>query len=108
MKRKVVYIDIDGTICRAPIINGVPIYEDSEPIQEAIDNLNREYYDKGEIVVYWTARGTTTNRNWFKVTEKQLKSWGVKYHEIRMGKPFYDIFIDDKALNATLFQGRKK
>ena len=29
----------------------------------------------------------------------QLKKWGVKYHELIMGKPYGDFFIDDKAHN---------
>ena len=28
-----------------------------------------------------------------------LKNWGVKYHELRLQKPAYDILIDDKAIN---------
>ena len=31
---------------------------------------------------------------------KQLDNWNVKYHELRMGKPAYDLLIDDKALNS--------
>ena len=34
----------------------------------------------------------------FKMTKNQLKKWGVKYHKLIMGKPSYDIFVDDKAL----------
>ena len=48
----------------------------------------------------WTARGTLTNINYFELTDNQLKKWGVKFNELRMGKPAYDLFIDDKALNS--------
>ena len=34
------------------------------------------------------------------LTEAQLKMWGCKYHELIMGKPHADIFIDDKAMNS--------
>lgn len=34
-----------------------------------------------------------------KLTKKQLKTWGVKYHKLLMCKPSYDLFVDDKALN---------
>ena len=27
----------------------------------------------------------------------QLKKWKVKFHKLIMGKPSYDLFIDDKA-----------
>ena len=32
------------------------------------------------------------------LTVKQLKKWGVNYHFLILGKPSYDIFIDDKNL----------
>ena len=35
----------------------------------------------------------------FLKTKKQLKKWKVRYHELIMGKPSYDILIDDKSLN---------
>jgi hypothetical protein len=44
-----------------------------------------------------------TGKDWRDVTEKQLKKWKVKYHELRMGKPYYDLFIDDKNVNAKDF-----
>jgi len=31
-------------------------------------------------------------------TEHQLKRWGVRYHELRMGKPRYDYVIDDRSV----------
>ena len=36
--------------------------------------------------------------NWEELTKKQLAEWGAKYHELRVDKPFYDLFIEDKAL----------
>lgn len=57
-------------------------------------------YEEGNTIVYWTARGTTTGIDWTDVTRKQLDSWGVKYHDLKLGKPQYDLFIDDKALNT--------
>ena len=35
--------------------------------------------------------------------EKQLKDWGCKYHELIMGKPHADYFIDDKAWPDKVF-----
>ena len=32
------------------------------------------------------------------VTFKQLKKWGVKFHVLKMGKPSFDLIIDDKAI----------
>ena len=59
--------------------------------------------NKEKNIIYWTARGTVTGIDWKDITEKQLKSWGAKYHELKMGKPAYDLFIDDKNINSERF-----
>jgi len=92
----VIYIDIDDTICLSP---NKPDYTDSVPILNNIKKANL-LYEMGHTIIYWTARGTVSGKDWSKVTEKQFKDWGVKYHEIKFGKPYYDIFIDDKNLNT--------
>lgn len=38
--------------------------------------------------------------DWRELTEKQLKHWDVKYHDLKFGKPSYDLFIDDKNMNT--------
>jgi hypothetical protein len=38
---------------------------------------------------------------------QQLDAWGVKYHELRLGKPVYDLFIDDKAMNPAHWNKEK-
>ena len=99
--KKVIFIDIDETICLHPQTDpGEPRdYEKAVPIKENIKKANK-LYDEGHTIVYWTARGSVTGKDWTDLTNNQLDSWGVKYHEIRLGKPYYDIFIDDKALNV--------
>ena len=92
----VIYIDIDDTICHSP---NKPDYNISFPIIENIERANA-LYDEGHTVVYWTARGTVSGIDWREVTEQQFNDWGVKYHEIKFGKPYYDLFIDDKNMNA--------
>ena len=34
----------------------------------------------------------------YKQTFNQLKKWKVKFHELRFGKPSYDVFVDDKSI----------
>lgn len=92
----VIYIDIDETICHSP---NVPDYTDSYPIIENIEKAN-QLYDQGHTIVYWTARGTKTGIDWRETTEQQFKMWGVKYHDLKFGKPNYDLFIDDKNINT--------
>ena len=96
--RKRYIIDIDGTICTKTNSD----YPNAKPILENIDAFN-SLYSKGHEVHYWTSRGALSKKNWDKFTVKQLISWGVKYHSINMGKPHYDVWIDDKAINANLF-----
>ena len=72
-------------------------YFNAQPIKENIDKINK-LYDEGNTIVYWTARGSRTKINWYDLTKKQLDEWGVKYHELFVDKPYYDLFIDDKTL----------
>ena len=95
---QVIFVDIDDTICHRPDKTGLD-YATSEPFPERIDRINK-LYQEGNTIVYWAARGSKTGINWFSVTYEQLKKWGCQFHELRMGKPVYDIFIDDKNINS--------
>ena len=33
----------------------------------------------------------------YKKTYAQLKKWKIKFHQLIIGKPSFDIFVDDKA-----------
>lgn len=100
MSRKI-YVDIDDTIARYEKENRGD-YSKALPIPERIIKINR-LYDEGNIIIYWTARGTMTGKNWFQITLNQLQEWGCKFHELRMNKPAYDLFIDDKNINSERF-----
>ena len=95
-----IYIDIDETICTTPGDKSLARdYSRAVPIVNNIEKANK-LFDKGHTIVYWTARGTMSGICWFQETLKQLNKWGVKFHELRMGKPAYDLFICDKTLNT--------
>lgn len=87
-------IDIDGVLCNDTLGD----YENSQPDMNIINKVNN-LYDKGNIIKIFTARGSATGIDWREFTKKQLKSWGVKYHELILGKPHMDFIIDDKAIN---------
>jgi hypothetical protein len=91
-------IDIDNTICKTY----GSVYEKSEPYLDKIKKIN-SLYDAGHTVIYWTARGSSSGLDWSELTKSQLDSWGCKYHELRLGKPSYDIWVDDKAINEKDF-----
>ena len=100
---KIIYVDIDETICISPEDRD---YTKAIPIQKNIKKINK-MYDNGDKIVYWTARGTGSGLCWRHVTEKQFSAWGVKYHQLKFGKPIYDLFIDDKNINSNRFFERK-
>lgn len=85
--------DIDGTICT----NTNGDYEQAKPIEKIIEKINN-LYKEGHTIIIFTARGATTGIDWKETTEYQLHSWGVCYHELLMGKPHADVFVDDKAI----------
>jgi hypothetical protein len=94
-----IYVDIDETICYSPKSRN---YANAQPDKKRIQKINK-LYDEGHIIVYWTARGTMTGTNWYEITRDQLEEWGAKHHELRMGKPAYDLFIDDKNINSNTY-----
>ena len=95
----IIFVDIDETICTSPESRD---YAMAKPIKKNIKKINK-MYDNGDKIVYWTARGTGSGINWDSVTHNQFKKWGVKYHELKFGKPIYDLFIDDKNINSERF-----
>ncbi len=90
--------DIDGTICT----NTFGQYKNAEPY---IDNINKinALYSEGNYIKYFTARGSSTGIDWYEFTKNQLRSWGAKYHELILGKPEGDIYIDDKGKNVIFW-----
>lgn len=88
--------DVDGTLCT----NTDGKYEKAEPYPNVIARVNT-LHDGGHRIILYTARGSTTGIDWRALTEQQLQTWGVRYHELRFGKPNADIFVDDKAINVT-------
>lgn len=96
LEGKTIYIDIDGTICRT--VGGD--YMNSVPSENMIKKFNK-LATKNRII-YYTARGSTTGIDWREFTKSQLDSWDVKYDDVLVKKPYYDIWIDDKAINMSI------
>lgn len=91
----IIYVDIDNTVFKTIGTE----YEKSKPINENIQKVNN-MYESGHTIIMWTARGTLSNKCFFELTHKQLIKYGVLFHELRMGKPAYDLLIDDKSINS--------
>lgn len=96
--------DLDNTLC----LTKSNIYEESKPIKERIETVNR-LYEEGNTIIIDTARGCVSGKNWWYFTVEQLKRWGVKFHTLRTGIKFgADIFVDDRAFNdKDFFDGKQ-
>lgn len=93
--------DIDGVLCSQVAGD----YQDAQPNLDMIGLLNR-LYGRGHRIVLYTSRfmgrangdrekAESMGRQF---TERQLAGWGVRYHELWMGKPRYDFVIDDRSI----------
>ena len=89
--------DIDGTVCSTDCE-----YIDAVPYKQVIDKIN-QLYDEGDYIQIFTSRGTESGTDWRDFTEGQLFKWNVKYHKLIMGKPSYDLFVDDRVVNAKVW-----
>jgi len=104
---KTFVFDIDGVIA---LKREDLSYGEASPNEEMVRIVNR-LYDLGNRIVLFTARGYVTGIDWHEVTKKQMDRWGVKYHELHMGKPNADYYVDDRMLSLSFLYdvfGEKK
>jgi len=101
-------IDIDGTICFSG--KDKKRYTHAVPRWDRIQVINK-LYDEGNYVVYLTARGMgrfensqeLAKKEFYDFTKSQIESWGCKFHELHLGKPSSDYYIDDKGIKDNDF-----
>ena len=92
------FIDFDNTLCHTVAGH----YNQSVPIPERIQYVH-QLKEEGHHITIWTARGSRSGVDYSELTKKQLEEWGVPYDVLLMGKPDYDIYIDDKSHNVDTF-----
>lgn len=103
MKNKkigIICFDLDGIICLTKKNN----YKLSKPIKKNINFINK-LAKKYKIIIF-TSRFMGRNndvqkkavKQGYKFTKNQLKKWKLNYSKLILGKPSYDIYIDDKNL----------
>ena len=98
---KILCFDLDNVIC---FTKGND-YDKSKPNKKIISLINNLYKD-GYTIKIFTARymgkfkgnSKKATKYGYKKTFTQLKKWELNFHELILGKPSYDLFIDDKAL----------
>ena len=99
---KKICFDLDGVICS----NTNGDYEKAIPFKKAIEKIN-SLYQAGYYIMIFTARFMgrsdndidAANKLGFTFTSMQLENWGLKYHKLIIGKPEFDLVVDDKNLN---------
>jgi len=108
MKSKIIAFDMDDVLCyRTSEEGGVAKYKTCLPFQDMINVVN-DCYEKGMYIKIYTARGMSTfsgdvsrvYSELYELTKKQLTKWGVKHHELVMGKIHFDLLIDDKVVDS--------
>ena len=93
--------DLDETICATPSSRK---YEEAVPYHKVVNKIN-ELFDQGNEITIFTARGSTSGIDHTDLILRQLSAWGVKFHKlICKGKPSYDLFVDDKAITASVWR----
>ena len=96
--------DLDHTLCNTQRDDAARWwYYEATPYQDRIDKVNK-LWEEGHTIVIETARGCSSKFNHYEKTFDQLRSWGLKFHELRTGVKFAaDYYIDDKAINSEDF-----
>jgi FMN phosphatase YigB (HAD superfamily) len=97
-----IVFDLDHTLCEIwKNENGNWDYMGAVPYLDRIKTVN-ELYNMGHMIIIDSARGSVSGKNWLKETQQQVRSWGLKYHKLRVGvKIPADIYVDDKGVNAN-------
>ena len=92
-----IVFDIDGVIAAFdPSLK----YDRANPVRDVIAVVNR-LYDYGNQIILFTARGSETGIDWSETTKTQMRDWGVKYHQLKFGKPAATFYVDDKNLSLS-------
>lgn len=89
-------VDVDRTLTTG---EGTPWYEDGlgpEPNDRAVELVD-ELYTRGHTIIVWTARPWRVADE----TAAWLTANGIRYHGLRMSKGSSDVYLDDKALDAS-------
>lgn len=104
MKNKTYVFDLDHTLCNTlKKENGDWDYLGAEPYKDRIAKVN-DLFAKGNTIYIETARGSSSKNNWYLETHNQLISWGLKFHQLRVGVKFVaDHYIDDKGISDKDF-----
>ncbi|MBE3094979.1 MAG: hypothetical protein IMZ52_08090 [Actinobacteria bacterium] len=101
---KTMIFDIDETICSSIKKDHKNYFIDNLIPNEGMIKKINQLYDKGHEIIFLTGRGAITGIDWEDETRMQLKTWGIKYHELKfIKKPLDYLYVDDKACSPQEF-----
>ncbi|MCX7986414.1 MAG: HAD family hydrolase [Bacteroidales bacterium] len=88
-----IIIDLDGTICTEEKTYSRSL---AKPLDDAVSSVNA-LYEQGHTIIIYSAR------TWmeYEMTSAWLAQHNIKYHQLVMGKPIGDVWIDDRAIRFT-------
>ena len=101
--------DLDETLVSLPVVKGD--YSTVRPIEKVIDFV-RYLYKHGHYIIIHTARHMKTCEDDVELVEKKvgritretLTKFNIPYHELVFGKPYADVYVDDKSTNPLHWQ----
>lgn len=101
-----VCFDLDETLVTRPVVDGD--YSTCLPIQKNINLCNYLKRMNHHIIIHTARRMKTHDGNVGAViadvggvTIDTLERFGVRYDELLFGKPYAEVYIDDKAVDAN-------
>lgn len=103
--------DLDETLVTLPQIPGD--YSTVNPITKTINFVNH-LYDTGHYIIIHTARHMKTcngnielvKEKVGQVTKETLSKYNIQHHDLIFGKPYANIYVDDKSTNPHHWQDR--
>tara|TARA_Y100000590_G_C14964365_1_gene729943 strand:- start:8 stop:391 length:384 start_codon:yes stop_codon:yes gene_type:complete len=98
---RTICFDLDGVLCNQTTGD----YENALPNRHAIEVVNRLHTEGYRVIVHTSrfmgrANGdeAEARRIGFEFTRRQLEGWGVQFDALHLGKPRYDLLVDDRAV----------
>lgn len=85
-----IIVDLDGTICTEEEYHNRIL---AQPLKKAVSSINKLYNEGHTIIIY-------SSRSWqqYDMTLEWLKNYGLKYHQLYLGKPIGEVWLDDRAI----------
>lgn len=103
--------DLDETLVSLPERTGD--YTSVRPIHKVV-NFVKHLYQEGHYIIIHTARHMKTCNNDVDLvqqrigstTEETLLRFEIPYHELVYGKPYADVYVDDRSTNPCQWEGK--